>query len=276
MLFPAAKLGDTIIGLDFHSTTQTIVPPVPCPFFPHPFIGTIFLWHTPKWPMANVFINGMPAITVGAKSYSVHIPLPPPAVPTPPTQITWKWWLTNVMTAGIAAIFSTVLSLIGSATGTLTPTARCPDSNLPESITNQTTWQKIQSAFPAQTWVQLFAMLLPPAVMPVAEGQSSIGSPTVTVNGAPIAIVGPLTASSCSQIPIVPNANVIGFSNVMVGVTLKELLMQFVWNAIHAAAAVGAGKLSERIMTGRGGGGASGRDTTEGETTGSNTTGRNH
>lgn len=251
MLFPAAKLGDMIMGLDFHTTTQTIVPPVPCPMFPHPFIGSIFLWHTPKWPMANVFINGMPALTVGAKSYSVHIPLPPPAVPTPPTQITFKWWLTNVMTAGIAAVFSMVLNMIGSATGTMTPNARCPASDLPQPVENQSDWQKIQALLPVQSWLQLFQMLLPPAVMPVAEGQSTIGSPTVTVNGAPMAIVGPLTASSCSQIPIVPNANVMGFSNVMVGVTLKELLMQFVWNAIHGAAALGAGRLADRAMAGR-------------------------
>ncbi|HEX8199781.1 MAG TPA: PAAR domain-containing protein, partial [Isosphaeraceae bacterium] len=156
MLFPAAKLGDTIVGLDFHSTTQTIVPPVPWPLFPHPFIGTIFLWHTPKWPMANVFVNGMPALTVGAKSYSFHIPLPPPAVPTPPPQITFKWWLTNVMTAGIAAVFSMVLNMIGSALGALTPTARCPASELPQPVENQSDWQKIQAILPVQSWLQLF------------------------------------------------------------------------------------------------------------------------
>jgi hypothetical protein len=71
------------------------------------------------------------------------------------------------------------------------------------------------------------------------------------VNGAPLAFVGPLTASSCSQIPIVPNANVVGFSNVMVGVTLKELVFQFVWNAANAAGSLAAGKLSERAMAGR-------------------------
>lgn len=251
MLFPAAKLGDTIIGLDFHSTTQTIVPPVPWPYFPHPFVGVIFLWHTPKWPSANVFINGRPAITVGAKSYSVHIPLPPPAVPTPPTQITAKWYLQNLMTAALSAVFSMVLNMIGSATGLMTPTARCPDSDLPQPVQNQSDWEKVKALIPVQSWLQLFQMLLPPAVMPVAEGNAAIGSPTVTVNGAPLAFVGPLTASSCSQIPIVPNANVVGFSNVMVGVTLKELVFQFVWNAANAAGSLAAGKLSERAMAGR-------------------------
>jgi hypothetical protein len=251
MLFPAAKLGDTIIGLDFHSTTQTVVPPVPYPLFPHPFIGTIFLWHTPKWPAATVFINGAPAITVGAKSYSVHIPLPPPAVPTPPPQVRFRWYLQNLMTAGIAAMFSMVLNMIGAATGTLTPTSRSPDTALPEPVGNQDDWQKIQALLPVQSWLQLFQMLLPPAVMPVAEGNVAIGSPTVTVNGAPLAFIGPLTCSSCSKIPIVPNANTVGFSNVMVGVTLKELAFQFVWNALHATAAVGAGMLAESAMTGR-------------------------
>ena len=251
MLFPAAKLGDAIIGMDFHTTTMTVVPPVPCPMFPHPFIGTILLWHSPKWPMANVFINGVPALTVGAKSISAHLPLPPPAAPTPPPQITFKWWLTNVMTAGISAIFSMILNMIGSATGTLTPTARCPQSELPQPVENQTDWQKIQAVLPIQSWLQLFQMLLPPVVMPLAEASSSIGSPTVTVNGAPLAFVGPLTASSCSQIPLVPNANVMGFSNVMVGVTLKELVMQFAWNAINGLAAMGAGKLADRATSGR-------------------------
>jgi hypothetical protein len=240
-----------IIGLDFHSTTQTVVPPIPYPYFPHPFIGKIILWHTPRWPMANVFVNGMPALTVGAKSYSFHIPLPPPAVPTPPPQISFKWYLQNIMTVALAALFSMLLNMIGSATGTLTPTARCPQTLLPQPVENQSDWEKIKSIFPIQSWLQLFQMLLPPVVMPIAEGNCSIGSPTVTVNGAPMTFIGPLTACSCTRIPIVPNAYNLGFSNVLVGVTLKELLFQFVWNAIHAAASLAAGKLVEGATAGR-------------------------
>jgi uncharacterized Zn-binding protein involved in type VI secretion len=253
MQFPAAKLGDTIMGLDFHTTTQTIVPPVPCPFFPHPFVGSIMLWHSPDWPMANVFVSGIPVATVGAKSISAHIPLPPPAVPTPPPQITMKWYLTNLATVALSSVFSLILSLIGSATGTAVPTARCPDSELPQSVTNKSAWQTITSGLGMSSWLQIFQKLLPPVVFPIAEANCSIGSPTVTVNGAPMAMVGPLFACSCTQPPtsLAPNAAVMGFSTVMVGLTFTELITQLFWNSANAAASWGASAAVNRAVEGR-------------------------
>ena len=62
-----------------------------------------------------------------------------------------------------------------------------------------------------QTWVKL---LMPPLPYPGAQGSVAVGSPNVTVNGGALAFVGPLLATSCSDIPMVPNAATLGFSNV--------------------------------------------------------------
>jgi len=41
MLFPATKMTDTVIGLDFH---MVFIPPspVPIPMVPHPYFGLFF------------------------------------------------------------------------------------------------------------------------------------------------------------------------------------------------------------------------------------------
>ena len=67
-LWPAAKLMDTVVGIDVHAVTP--IPGIPV----HPYFGAMFLWHSPLFPMANVLINGMPALSVGAMGYSAHIP----------------------------------------------------------------------------------------------------------------------------------------------------------------------------------------------------------
>ena len=68
---PAAKMGDTVTGVDIHIV---MIPspggPVPTPL-PHPFNGTIT-----GGCSANVLIGGAPAATVGssATATSPHIP----------------------------------------------------------------------------------------------------------------------------------------------------------------------------------------------------------
>ncbi len=80
----------------------------------------------------------------------------------------------------------------------------------------------------------------------------AIGSPNVTVNGGPLAFVAPLMAASCSDIPVVPNAATIGFSNVMVGVKMEDFLRSL---AVHAAqGAVAAGVAAGVDRLGRRGG----------------------
>ena len=95
MLWPAAKMTDMVIGLDFHAV---IIPPapVPIPMIPHPYFGLIFLWMTPTFPKVNVLINGMPATTSGSMGYSVHIPMGLPAPPSMLNMAYWRRYLTNI------------------------------------------------------------------------------------------------------------------------------------------------------------------------------------
>ena len=93
MLWPAAKMGDMVIGLDFHSVS---IPPVPVvPMVPHPYFGAIFLWMTPGFPKVNTLINGMPACTSGAMGYSVHIPM---GLPIPPSMLNMAYWRRYLLT----------------------------------------------------------------------------------------------------------------------------------------------------------------------------------
>jgi hypothetical protein len=73
--------------------------------------------------------------------------------------------------------------------------------------------------------------------------------PNVTVNGGALAFVAPLMATSCSDLPIVPNAATLGFSNVMVGVSIGDMVRGLAVNAaqgaVSAGVSAGVGKLSE-------------------------------
>ena len=244
MLFPASKLGDIIIGIDAHTIILPVGPPVP--LVPHPFVGPIFVWWTPKFPSFNVFVNGLPALTVGAKSISFHVPTPPgvwwPKLPCPA-----KFFITHYTTLLLSTLFSTVLGTVGAMTGTAVPTTRTPNSDMHPPPDNPSLWSALQGQVTSFTWMSLLRMLLPPVVLPIAEGDVNMASPTVTVNGGPMSFVGPLFAGSCSEIPVIPNANILGFSNVMVGVTLQEILMQLAWNVVHGVANLAAFKLGAKF-----------------------------
>ena len=123
MLFPAAKLGDMVIGVDAHTILVPAPPspsPVPVPLIPHPYIGNIFLWWTPKFPSMNVFVNGMPALTVGAKSLSAHFPTPP-GVWWPKLPCLAKFFLAHYTTVALSTMFSIALGVVGAMTGTAVP-----------------------------------------------------------------------------------------------------------------------------------------------------------
>jgi hypothetical protein len=79
----------------------------------------------------------------------------------------------------------------------------------------------------------------------------AIGSPNVTVNGGPLAFVAPLMAASCSDIPIVPNAATVGFSNVMVGVSIADMARALAVNAAQGAVSAGVGYGVDRLSQGR-------------------------
>lgn len=82
-LWPAVKMTDMVIGVDFHTT---LIPPSPSPvpMVPHPYFGCIFLWMTPAFAKVDTLINGMPACTSGSMGYSVHIPQ---LAPVPPLDV---------------------------------------------------------------------------------------------------------------------------------------------------------------------------------------------
>jgi hypothetical protein len=253
--FPAAKMSDSVVGLDFHTVLSPVA--VPIPFMPHPYLGSLMLWYTPQFPTyssGQVLINGVAACGVGAMGYSVHPPLGLPAPPTFTNLLSyWRHHLLQVpkvlglamltILANIAiAGFAQFLPKDSAAAGFM------KDVTGMDTTSRQTKWDPIKNSFSSytkwQTWVQL---LLPPLPYPGSQASTSVGSPNVTVNGAPLAFaICPLVAASCTDSPfqLVPNAMVLGFSNVRVGVSFAALLraiaVQAAKNVVHAAVKVGA------------------------------------
>lgn len=235
-LWPAVKLMDNIVGIDVHAV---VGPPV------HPYMGPIFMWHSPKFPMANVLINSMPACAVGAMGYSVHVPQGPPVPPTPTNVSYWTRWQTNIA-MGVCLMGLTILANLAIAgIAACIPKPKSVENFIKDvtgidTTNTMTTWQTISASFSTfiqwQTWVKL---LMPPIPYPGAQGSTAVGSPNVTVNGAPLAFVAPLVATSCSDIPVVPNAATIGFSNVLVGVTMSQLLRGIAVSTAQAAMQAG-------------------------------------
>jgi len=237
-------MGDMVIGIDLH----TVIIVVPVPMVPHPYFGSIFLWLTPKFPKVDTLINSMPAATSGAMGYSVHIPMGAPS----PTAINFQYFmrhflnipkqlmlvaltlLANMAISGIASKFVKADSAAGRFMKDVTGI---------DTTENKSNWEVIKGSFQAytkwQTWVKL---LIPPIPFPGAQGSVAIGSPNVTVNGGPLAFVAPLMATSCSELPIVPNACTVGFSNVLVGVSLADMARAIAVNAVQGAVSAGVSK----------------------------------
>ena len=237
-LWPAVKLMDMVIGIDVHAVVGVPI---------HPYFGPIFLWHSPKFPMADVFINGMPACSVGAMGYSVHIPQGIPVPPTPTNVSYWTRYLSNILMGIVLMALTTLASIAIAAIAALIPKPKFAEDFIKDvtgidTTSNATTWQTIQASFSAftkwQTWVKL---LMPPLPWPGAQGSTAVGSPNVTVNGGPLAFVAPLVATSCSDIPVVPNAMTLGFSNVMVGVSFAQLARGIAVSTAQAGVSAGVG-----------------------------------
>lgn len=88
---------------------------------------------------------------------------------------------------------------------------------------------------------------MPPIPYVGSQGSAAIGSPNVTVNGGPLAFIAPLMATSCSDLPIVPNGATIGFSNVMVGVSIADMVRALAVNAAQGAVSAGIAKAASRL-----------------------------
>ncbi len=251
--FPALTLGDTVLGLDIHFQIPIPpAPPVPVPV-PYPFTGPILLWLTPSFPIINTFINSKPAVAVGAVAYSAHVPpivVGPPA--NPPNGGYWKRYLTNIAMGVVLMAMTTMANLAIAAITAFIPKPKFAEEFVKNVTGIDTTDRKTfletaKGSFDSytkwQTWAKL---LMPPIPFPGANGSPSIGSPGVTVNGGPLGFVGPLFANSCSDIPIVPNAANLAFSNVMVGITWAGLLQAMAAGVAQAAMSHGLGKLADK------------------------------
>jgi hypothetical protein len=247
-LWPAAKMMDMVIGIDVHAVAP--IPGIPV----HPYFGPVYLWHTPKFPKTDIFINGMPALATGAMGYSAHVPQGVPVPPSPTNCPSyWKRYLTNIPMALMLMTLTILANIAIAGIAALIPKPKSAENFLKDVTGIDTSskgamWESIKGSFASftqwQTWAKL---LLPPIPYPGAQGSVAIGSPNVTVNGGPLAFVAPLMATSCSDIPIVPNAMTLGFSNVLVGVTFADMLRGIAVHAAQGAVSHGVGKVASRI-----------------------------
>ena len=252
-LFPAVSMGSGIVGLDIHAQ---IIPPAPAPIpTPEPYAGTLFMWMTPKFPMVNVFVNSTPACAVGAMGYSTHIPLGAPVLPTNPSY--WGRYLTHVAMGLTLAGLTIFANMAIAALSSLLPLPKAAEDfvkdvtgiDTTDSMTFcNTTMAAFASFTQWQTWVKL---LMPPMPFPGAQGSTAIGSPNVTINGGAMAFICPLAATSCSDIPVVPNAMTVGFSNVMVGISIGALVRALAVSAALAGVQAGLSAGVSRLTEGR-------------------------
>ncbi len=252
MLWPAVKMTDMVVGVDLHTI---LIPPAPAPIpmVPHPYFGVIFLWMTPAFPKVDTLINGMPACTAGSMGYSVHIPQ---GVPVPPTMLNQAYWrryllnipkqlmlvaltlFANMAIAGISSLFVKPDSAAGRFVKDVTGV---------DTSSWQGVWESVKGSFSAYTkWSTWAKLLMPPVPYPGGQGSSAIGSPNVTVNGGPLSFAAPLMGTSCSDLPIVPNAVTLGFSNVMVGVSLADMARALAVNAAQGAVSLAVQKGVDR------------------------------
>jgi hypothetical protein len=202
----------------------------------------------------------MPACSVGAMGYSVHIPQGVPVPPTPSNCPYWKRYLTNIA-MGLTLMTLTILANIAiAAIAALIPKPNSAEGFLKDvtgidTSSKSSMWQSVKAAFSSftqwQTWVKL---LMPPIPYVGAQGSTAVGSPNVTVNGGPLAFVAPLVATSCSDIPVVPNAMTLGFSNVMVGVSFADLARGLAVSMAQNAVSAGVSAGVSRLQGGRGAG----------------------
>lgn len=248
MLWPAAKMGDMVIGLDFHAV---IIPPAPAPvpMVPHPYFGPVYLWMTPAFPKVNTLINGLPACTSGAMGYFVHIPM---GLPCPPSMLNLAYWRRYLLQIPKSLMLVALTLMANLAISRISAMFVSPNSATGKFIKDATgvntsswsgTWGTIKGSFAAYTkWSTWIKLLMPPVPYPGGQGSVAIGSPNVTVNGGPLAFVAPLMAASCTDLIIVPNAATLGFSNVMVGVSFAQMARALAVNAVQGAVSAGVGK----------------------------------
>lgn len=246
-LWPAAKFMDGVIGVDLHAVVGVPI---------HPYFGPIFLWSDPTFPKANVFINGMPACSVGAMGYFAHIPQGIPVPPTPSNISYWKRYLMNIPMVLCLVTLTIFANIAIAGIAALIPKPKSAESFIRDvtgidTSSSAATWESIKDSFSAFTqWPTWIKLLMPPLPYCGAQGSTAVGSPNVTVNGGPLAFCAPLMGTSCSDIPIVPNAVVLGFTNVYVNVSFSDMLrgvaVAAAQGAVFAGVSAGVNRLNRR------------------------------
>lgn len=216
---PATKALDIMIGFDAHNSAPGI-PPVaipPFPFMPHGFVLPITLDIK-----TSVLINNMPMAGSGSTAFGLHmppfLPLPWSPIPIPVRQIlasaAMALFVPMVMSAGMMAISMGQAAIAGQN---------------PLGVLTGMDAQQWRGRFLPMTMSPgaFLAFLAGLAPHPMASGSITIGSPNVLGEDMPFGMMLPFPFSnSCSDIPVVPNATVLAMSNVMVGVSLEQVLAQ--------------------------------------------------
>jgi len=154
----------------------------------------------------------------------------------------------NITLAGLTIFANITIALIGA----LMPKPKAAEDFIKDltgiDTTNvMTTLTTIQSTFAAYTKWQTWVKLLMLHSLARAQGSIAVGSPNVSANGGALAFGCGFVGTSCSDIPVVPNANVIDFGNVMVGVSISALVRAIAISTIQNAMQYGMQRGLQRL-----------------------------
>ncbi len=231
---PATKMLDPIMGFDAHTTGPAPIPAPPIPFHPFANINPILLD-----VRLNTLVNFRPAAGSGATSVGVHMP-PIPVPPWPPIPLTFRPMLVSALTALFLAPFSAAVEMVR---GMVSANQATESPQAVQTVEDGSKPHWFFRTFPMfaspGNFIMFLVGLLP---FPVANGSISIASPSVQWNDTPAGLAIMPFCNTCSDIPVVPNAMVMTFSNVMVGIDLAAILDQLFWNAVHGAVGYGVGR----------------------------------
>jgi hypothetical protein len=168
---------DMVVGVDVHA----VAPPPGIPI--HPYVGPVYMWHQPTFPSSNVFINGVPALTVGAMGYFAHVPQGVPLPPTPTNVPYWRRYLVNVPMVLTLTGLTILANIAIAGISTLLPKSKTVEKFIKDvtgiDTSNQAaTWQSIKGMFSTYTQWQTWAkLLMPPLPYPGAQGSVAAEAP---------------------------------------------------------------------------------------------------
>lgn len=239
LTFPAVKLLDPIMGLDFHTSLPAPIPPPAGPWpplimVPTPFMGPILVGFVP-----TVLVNFRPAAGANATAISFHMPYLP--WPWPP--ISWTAFLKAAVMQLIQIPFSIMLNMVKSGLQSMLAATDSPVfkqgaladflgttyAQQPPAGESHFSFTRAAAAYADPQMIA--SMLIACIPLPVANASVTFGSSSVTAGGKPFGMAMPLGANSCNDPPMgpLPNAMVTTFSNVLVGISLGDLLGQIMW-----------------------------------------------